>query len=59
MTPTQLPHWDLTNVYPSLESEEFKAAFASLKDYLSVSDQRISALEALDASASPAVLAEK
>ncbi len=25
------PRWDLTNVYPSLESAEFKAAFSSLK----------------------------
>lgn len=25
------PHWDLTNVYPSLESEEFKDAFANFK----------------------------
>jgi len=25
------PRWDLTNVYPSLESAEFKAAFRSLK----------------------------
>ena len=25
------PHWDLTNVYPSLESPEFKAAIASYK----------------------------
>lgn len=28
---TTAPHWDLTNVYPSLESKEFKAAIASYK----------------------------
>ena len=59
MTLSQLPHWDLTNVFPSLESEEFRAAFASLKDYLSISHQRVSALEALDAGTSPVVLAER
>ena len=26
-----LPHWDLSNVYPSLESEQFKKAIESLK----------------------------
>lgn len=25
------PHWDLTNIYPSLESKEFKSAFSKLK----------------------------
>ena len=25
------PHWDLTNVYPSLESKEFKAAVEDYK----------------------------
>ena len=25
------PHWDLTNIYPSLESKEFKSAFKNLK----------------------------
>ncbi|MGB7872928.1 MAG: M3 family metallopeptidase, partial [Anaerolineales bacterium] len=29
------PRWDLTNVYPSLESEEFKGAFASFKTKVS------------------------
>ncbi len=28
---SQLPHWDLTNVYPGLESEQFRRAFADLK----------------------------
>ena len=26
-----LPHWDLTNVYPSLESPEFVAAIADVE----------------------------
>src|SRR5208337_1715187 len=26
-----LPHWDLSNVYPSLESEQFRTAIESLK----------------------------
>ncbi len=25
------PHWDLTNVYPSLDSKEFKGAFEEFK----------------------------
>jgi pepF/M3 family oligoendopeptidase len=28
------PHWDLTNIYPSLESKEFKAALSRLKKKL-------------------------
>ena len=29
------PHWDMTNVYPSLESKEFQSAFDNLKTQLS------------------------
>jgi len=29
------PRWNLTNVYPSLESKEFKAAFKSYKTQVS------------------------
>src|SRR5215208_2088992 len=29
--PISAPRWDLTNVYPSLESEEFKTAFENYK----------------------------
>jgi oligoendopeptidase F len=29
MTEEQLPHWDMTVVYPNLESEEFKKGFKS------------------------------
>ncbi len=28
------PHWDMTNVYPSLESKEFQSAFNNLKTQL-------------------------
>ena len=38
MTNNTLPHWDLSNVYPSLESDEFNAALATM-------DTRISDLE--------------
>jgi pepF/M3 family oligoendopeptidase len=31
---TPIPHWDLTNVYPSLESPEFDAALGSVKDQI-------------------------
>ena len=30
----QLPHWDLSNVFPGLESESFVQAVAELKDKL-------------------------
>ena len=30
------PHWDLSNVYPSLESKEFKAAVADYKKQVAV-----------------------
>ncbi len=30
----ELPHWDLSNVYPGLESEEFKNAVTNLKSQL-------------------------
>ena len=29
-----LPHWDLSNVYPGLESEEFSRAVAEVKSML-------------------------
>jgi len=32
--PVSAPHWDLTNVYPSLESKEFKAAVAKFKEWV-------------------------
>ena len=32
--PTPAPRWDLTNVYPSLESKEFKHAIKQYKSEL-------------------------
>jgi len=53
-----LPHWDLTNVYPSLDSREFKNAIqelqsmvADLEEFLQVND--ISRSHALPADANP------
>jgi pepF/M3 family oligoendopeptidase len=31
---SQLPHWDLTNIYPSLESTEFAAAITGVKEQI-------------------------
>ena len=31
---TPIPHWDLSNVYPALESKEFEAAIASFKSQI-------------------------
>lgn len=35
MTSPTLPHWDLSNVFPALESEELSAGFSQLKSLLS------------------------
>jgi len=34
MSTTPVPHWDLSNVYPSLESKEFEAAITLVKSQL-------------------------
>jgi pepF/M3 family oligoendopeptidase len=34
MTDQKLPHWNLTTIYPSLDSDEFKAALAKLEQHL-------------------------
>jgi pepF/M3 family oligoendopeptidase len=34
MTENKLPHWNLANIYPSLDSDEFKAALAELEQHL-------------------------
>ena len=31
---SELPHWDLTNIYPSLESSEFEAAVIDMRGQL-------------------------
>jgi pepF/M3 family oligoendopeptidase len=43
MTAESLPHWDLTNVYPGLESEEFKTAIAQAKAQLDGLDEYLAA----------------
>jgi len=35
MSTTLIPHWDLTNVYPSLESDQFESAIVTLKNQIS------------------------
>jgi pepF/M3 family oligoendopeptidase len=48
------PRWDLTNVYPSLESEEFKAAFSSLKTKISdLDDYFVEVVSKTDADTPP------
>lgn len=39
--PGTLPRWDLSNVYPALDSEQFKKAFADLKFQLNAIDAYI------------------
>ncbi|MFO7585053.1 MAG: M3 family metallopeptidase, partial [Anaerolineales bacterium] len=34
MTEKKLPHWNLANIYPSLDSDEFKAALTELDQHL-------------------------
>ncbi len=55
---TPIPHWDLTNVYPSLESKEFEAAIADAKAQIAEMeryfDERVSKT---NASTPPAKLA--
>ena len=43
MTSEVLPHWDLSNVYPGLESEEFKQAVVQVKADLDELDEYLSA----------------
>ena len=43
MTAEALPHWDLSNVYPGLESEQFKQAVATLTSSLDDLDDYLSA----------------
>jgi pepF/M3 family oligoendopeptidase len=38
----KLPHWDLSNVYPGLESEQFKHAFADLQTQVNTIDMYLS-----------------
>ncbi len=43
MSTEALPHWDLFNVYPGLESEEFKQAVSQLKGQIEALDQYLAA----------------
>jgi pepF/M3 family oligoendopeptidase len=42
MTVESLPHWDLSNVYPGLESEEFKQAVSQVRAELDELDEYLS-----------------
>lgn len=42
MTSQPLPHWDLSNVYPGLESEEFKQAVSQVRAGLDELDEYLS-----------------
>ena len=45
MTRESLPHWDLSNVYPGLESEEFGQAISQIKAQLENLDQYLGTKE--------------
>ena len=45
MTRESLPHWDLSNVYPGLESEEFGQAISQIKAQLEDLDQYLGTKE--------------
>ena len=45
MTSETLPHWDLSNVYPGLESQEFRHAASQIKSQLEDLDQYLAANE--------------
>jgi pepF/M3 family oligoendopeptidase len=54
---TSAPHWDLSNVYPGLESKEFEAAVAKLKSQIIDLEQYLtSKVNKTDASTPPAEL---
>jgi pepF/M3 family oligoendopeptidase len=54
---TQLPHWDVSNVYPGLDSPELEAAIAAVGAQIDALDRLIDAAPALDAPA-PALAAQ-
>ena len=55
---TTLPHWDLSNVYPGLESDEFAAAFRSIQNQLGALEQLYAGrVSTVSADVAPAELA--
>ncbi len=59
MTETKLPHWDLTNVFPSLESTEFKQAIKTMDSQIEGLEKYFSdQLEKTDATTDPKKLNE-
>ena len=52
------PRWDLTNVYPSLQSPEFATAIQTLQEKIKSSEILMARAESLDLSAYPSVLAD-
>ncbi|MBC7879222.1 MAG: M3 family oligoendopeptidase [Anaerolineales bacterium] len=51
------PHWDMTNVYPSLESKEFQSAFDNLKTQLAdLEDYFVEVVDKADATKPPEAL---
>ncbi|MHB1119157.1 MAG: M3 family oligoendopeptidase [Bellilinea sp.] len=56
MSATVPPRWDLSNVYPGLESPQFSADIERWKSMLGDLEKRVSGLESLDASSDPALV---
>ncbi len=54
---TPIPRWDLSNVYPSLESPEFEAAIADAKAQIEAMQEYVSRASRADASTPKAELA--
>ena len=50
------PRWDLTNVYPSLQSPEFAAAIQTLQEKIKSSEILMARAESLDLSAYPSAV---
>ncbi|MHB8192681.1 MAG: M3 family oligoendopeptidase [Bellilinea sp.] len=56
MSATVPPRWDLSNVYPGLDSPQFSADIERWKSMLGDLEKRVSGLESLDASSDPALV---
>ena len=51
-----LPHWDMTTIYPSVESPEFAAAIAALEGQIAALEQQVAHLPAGDGTISDAIV---